>query len=121
MFDVRYELVHKRSFFQKSGFPVPSLGSFSCTGSWSAGVDSSKISPRGNVGRANCRIVKECRMPPATQRKRRAASGSEHPTMYAQDFKIKKWPPTDWVLVYKIDGDRIVFERIGSHSDLFRK
>ena len=28
---------------------------------------------------------------------------------------------SDWLLVYKTDGDRIVFERTGSHSDLFRK
>lgn len=28
---------------------------------------------------------------------------------------------SDWLLIYKTDGDRIVFERTGSHSDLFRK
>ncbi|MBN1901028.1 type II toxin-antitoxin system YafQ family toxin [Candidatus Sumerlaeota bacterium] len=28
---------------------------------------------------------------------------------------------SDWLLIYKIDGDRIIFERTGSHSDLFRK
>lgn len=28
---------------------------------------------------------------------------------------------SDWLLIYKIDGDRIVFERTGSHSDLFRR
>ncbi|MBU4271983.1 MAG: type II toxin-antitoxin system YafQ family toxin [Planctomycetes bacterium] len=27
----------------------------------------------------------------------------------------------DWLLIYKIDGDRIIFERTGSHADLFRK
>lgn len=27
----------------------------------------------------------------------------------------------DWLLIYKVDGDRIIFERTGSHSDLFRK
>ncbi len=26
----------------------------------------------------------------------------------------------DWLLVYKIEGDNIIFERTGSHSDLFR-
>ncbi|MFA7239687.1 MAG: type II toxin-antitoxin system YafQ family toxin [Sulfuricellaceae bacterium] len=26
----------------------------------------------------------------------------------------------DWLLVYKIDGDTIIFERTGTHSDLFR-
>ena len=26
----------------------------------------------------------------------------------------------DWLLIYKIDGNEIVFERTGSHSDLFR-
>lgn len=28
---------------------------------------------------------------------------------------------SDWLLIYKIDPDRIVFERTGTHSDLFRK
>jgi mRNA interferase YafQ len=27
----------------------------------------------------------------------------------------------DWLLIYKIDSDLVVFERTGSHSDLFRK
>ena len=27
----------------------------------------------------------------------------------------------DWLLIYKIDGDQIIFERTGSHADLFRK
>lgn len=26
----------------------------------------------------------------------------------------------DWVLIYKIDGDMIIFERMGTHSDLFK-
>ena len=25
----------------------------------------------------------------------------------------------DWLLIYKIDGNSIIFERTGSHSDLF--
>lgn len=25
----------------------------------------------------------------------------------------------DWLLVYKLDGDEIIFERTGRHSDLF--
>jgi len=25
----------------------------------------------------------------------------------------------DWLLIYKLEGDRIVFERTGSHADLF--
>ena len=25
----------------------------------------------------------------------------------------------DWLLIYKIDNDNIIFERTGSHSDLF--
>ncbi|MBF0555946.1 MAG: type II toxin-antitoxin system YafQ family toxin [Nitrospirae bacterium] len=25
----------------------------------------------------------------------------------------------DWLLIYKIDGDDIIFERSGTHSDLF--
>ncbi|MCD4847193.1 MAG: type II toxin-antitoxin system YafQ family toxin [Candidatus Aegiribacteria sp.] len=28
---------------------------------------------------------------------------------------------TDWLLIYKIDGEKIIFERIGSHSELFSK
>ena len=28
---------------------------------------------------------------------------------------------SDWVLIYKIDGDRLIFERMGTHSDLFKK
>jgi mRNA interferase YafQ len=28
---------------------------------------------------------------------------------------------SDWVLIYRIDGDRLVFERMGSHSDLFKR
>ncbi|VAX29301.1 mRNA interferase YafQ [hydrothermal vent metagenome] len=26
----------------------------------------------------------------------------------------------DWLLIYKIDNEKIVFERLGSHSDLFK-
>ncbi len=26
----------------------------------------------------------------------------------------------DWLLVYKLEDDRIIFERTGTHSDLFR-
>lgn len=28
---------------------------------------------------------------------------------------------SDWLLIYKIEPDRLVFERTGSHSDLFSK
>ncbi len=27
----------------------------------------------------------------------------------------------DWLLIYKSESDRIVFERTGSHADLFRR
>ena len=27
----------------------------------------------------------------------------------------------DWLLVYKIESDKIIFERTGTHSDLFQK
>jgi mRNA interferase YafQ len=27
----------------------------------------------------------------------------------------------DWLLIYKLEEDRIVFERTGSHADLFKK
>ena len=28
---------------------------------------------------------------------------------------------SDWLFIYKTVGDKIIFERMGSHSDLFRK
>jgi len=28
---------------------------------------------------------------------------------------------SDWLLIYKLEPNRIVFERTGSHSDLFKK
>ena len=28
---------------------------------------------------------------------------------------------SDWVLIYRIDGDYLIFERMGTHSDLFKK
>lgn len=28
---------------------------------------------------------------------------------------------SDWVLIYRIHGDHLVFERMGTHSDLFKK
>ncbi|MFC1452152.1 type II toxin-antitoxin system YafQ family toxin [Verrucomicrobiota bacterium] len=28
---------------------------------------------------------------------------------------------SDWVLIYRIEGDRLIFERMGTHSDLFKK
>ncbi|MEE8583433.1 MAG: type II toxin-antitoxin system YafQ family toxin [Acidobacteriota bacterium] len=28
---------------------------------------------------------------------------------------------SDWVLIYKIDGPQLIFERMGTHSDLFKK
>ena len=28
---------------------------------------------------------------------------------------------SDWLLGYKIEGENIVFERLGTHSDLFKK
>tara|TARA_A100001037_G_C14983787_1_gene559286 strand:+ start:549 stop:821 length:273 start_codon:yes stop_codon:yes gene_type:complete len=27
----------------------------------------------------------------------------------------------DWLLIYKIDSDQLIFERTGTHSDLFKK
>jgi mRNA interferase YafQ len=27
----------------------------------------------------------------------------------------------DWLLVYKLEDDKIIFERMGSHADIFRK
>ena len=28
---------------------------------------------------------------------------------------------SDWLLIYKVDGDRLIFERMGTHSALFKK
>jgi len=28
---------------------------------------------------------------------------------------------SDWLLIYKVEKDRIIFERTGSHSDLFKR
>jgi mRNA interferase YafQ len=28
---------------------------------------------------------------------------------------------SDWVLIYELDRGRIIFERMGTHSDLFRR
>ena len=28
---------------------------------------------------------------------------------------------SDWVLIYRIDGECLIFERTGTHSDLFKK
>jgi len=28
---------------------------------------------------------------------------------------------SDWVLIYRIEDDRLIFERMGTHSDLFNK
>lgn len=28
---------------------------------------------------------------------------------------------SDWLLIYKVEGSRIIFERCGTHADLFRK
>ena len=28
---------------------------------------------------------------------------------------------SDWVLIYRVEDDRIIFERMGTHSDLFKK
>jgi mRNA interferase YafQ len=28
---------------------------------------------------------------------------------------------SDWLLIYKIEGDRLIFERMGTHSNLFKR
>lgn len=28
---------------------------------------------------------------------------------------------SDWLLIYKVESDRVVFERTGTHSDIFQK
>jgi mRNA interferase YafQ len=28
---------------------------------------------------------------------------------------------SDWILIYKIDANRLIFERMGTHADLFKK
>lgn len=41
---------------------------------------------------------------------------------------LGEWKPSrdlhiepDWVLIYRVDGDAVCFERTGTHSDLFGK
>lgn len=38
--------------------------------------------------------------------------------IYKDRFECHVQP--DWLLIFKKDGDSIIFERTGSHSDLFR-
>jgi mRNA interferase YafQ len=28
---------------------------------------------------------------------------------------------SDWILLYKLEADRLIFERMGTHADLFKK
>lgn len=28
---------------------------------------------------------------------------------------------SDWLLIYKIEGSRLIFERMGTHSDVFKR
>lgn len=28
---------------------------------------------------------------------------------------------SDWILIYKLDNNNLIFERMGTHSDLFKK
>jgi mRNA interferase YafQ len=28
---------------------------------------------------------------------------------------------SDWILIYKVDASRLIFERMGTHADLFKK
>ena len=28
---------------------------------------------------------------------------------------------SDWVLIYRVDGGRLIFERMGAHADLFKR
>ena len=28
---------------------------------------------------------------------------------------------SDWLIIYKIDGNNLIFERMGTHSDLFKR
>ena len=45
------------------------------------------------------------------------------------DHPLKgEWKPSrdlhiepDWILIYRVDGDTVCFERTGAHSDLFGK
>ncbi len=46
-----------------------------------------------------------------------------------QDHPLKgEWKPSrdlhiepDWILIYSVDGETVLFERTGSHADLFEK
>lgn len=55
-----------------------------------------------------------------TQRKPLPAKYRDHKlTGYSKEHRDCHIEP-DWLLIYRIDGDDLILERTGSHSELFR-
>jgi len=48
------------------------------------------------------------------------AKYKEHKLMGEFKERLECHIESDWLLIYKIDEDRIIFETTGSHSDLFK-
>lgn len=44
----------------------------------------------------------------------------DHPLIGTYQGRRECHIEPDWLLIYKLDQDSIIFERTGSHSDLFR-
>lgn len=45
----------------------------------------------------------------------------DHPLVGAWSGRRECHPEPDWLLIYKVDFKRVVFERMGTHTDLFEK
>lgn len=55
------------------------------------------------------------------------AGGEKLPEKYKDHLLRGQWThhrdchiKSDWVLIYRIDGNSLILERMGSHSELFR-
>ncbi|MCX5828243.1 MAG: type II toxin-antitoxin system YafQ family toxin [Deltaproteobacteria bacterium] len=56
-------------------------------------------------------LVKEEAMP---------AASKDHPLRGKYKGRRDCHIEPDWILIYKLEGNTIIFERMGTHSDLFR-
>jgi mRNA interferase YafQ len=45
----------------------------------------------------------------------------DHPLVGDYSGRRECHVESDWLLIYKIERERIIFERTGSHSDLFKR
>jgi mRNA interferase YafQ len=58
---------------------------------------------------------------------RRLAEGETLPAKYRDHPLVGNWArhrechiEPDWLLIYRIEGEDLIFERTGTHADLFR-